>query len=422
MLMPPRGSRYGVLALALLLAIGCKDRSGSAGSTESGVTLSDDTSTGIASAEHKSVAEKVVAQSAGVKGGDLVLIVGSSEDLPLLEDIAVEVRKRGAAPLVSVGTEQVRRRFYDEVPAKYDSQAPEMMLKLAGMVDVVINTESGEGSTLKGVPAERLAATGKAFAPVGELMQKRGVRTVGLGNGLYPSIERAEQFSISRTELAEMMYGGIDADYPALKARGESVRNALAAGKQLHISNANGTNLKVGIANRAITVNDGIISAEDRKKGGAATSVWLPAGEVYLTPVPGTAEGTVVADEFLFQGKPIKALRLEFKAGKLTSMAAKEGLAPLQTAYDAAGTGKDLLGVIDIGINPGIKSPERSPVHVWSKAGTVTVSVGNDSWAGGNNRVNFAIPAYAPGSTVTIDGKPVVQDGKVVVAESVAER
>lgn len=419
----PRGSGRALLALGFLVGIGCKERSSAAPGVESAAASAEDTtSASEVRADYKSAAQKIVAQSAGVKEGDLVLIFGNSEDLPLLEDIAVEVRKRGADPLVSVGTEQARRRMYDEVPAKYDSQAPEMMLKLAGIADVFINTEAGEGRTLEGVSPQRMAARGKAFAPVLELMQKRGVRTVGLGNGLYPSAERAEQFGVSRSELASMMYGGIEADYPALQATGEQVRKVLAAGKQLHITNSNGTDLKVGISNRPITVNDGIISAEDRKRGGAATSVWLPAGEVYLTPVPGTAEGTVVADKFFFQGKSIEGLRLEFKRGKLTSMTAKEGLEPLQAVYDAAGPGKDVLGVIDFGINPGIKSPDQSPVHVWSKAGTVTVSVGDNAWAGGDNRVNFGLAAYSPGSSVTVDGKTIVQDGKVVTAETVAKR
>jgi aminopeptidase len=328
--------------------------------------------------DHRSVA--AVTRSAGVKQGDLVLIFGSDEDLPLLEDIAIEVRKQGANPLVSAGSERLRRRMYDEVPAKFDSQTPGMMMQLGGIVDVIIMTEAGEGRILEGVDPKRIAARGKAFAPVSDLMQKRGVRTVALGNGLYPSAERAEQFGISREALADMMYGGVDADYQALQSTGQQVRQALAAGKELRITNPNGTDLRVGIAGRPITVNDGIISAEDRKKGGAATSVWLPAGEVYLIPVPGTGDGTVVADRFFFQGKPIEALRLVFKGGKVTSMTAKNGLEPLQAAYDAAGPGKDVLGVIDIGINPGIKSPDRSPVHVWGKAGTVTVSVGGNTW------------------------------------------
>lgn len=416
---PSIGS-FSFFALGLTLALGCKARD-TAG-TESAVALPDDNAAPPAGRDYRSVAEKVVAQSAGVGEGDLVLIFGSDEDLPLLEDVAIEVRKRGGDPLVAVGTDRLTRRMYDEVPAKYDSQTPEMMLKLAGMVDVIINTEAGEGGTLAGVAPERVAARGKAFAPVGELMQKRGVRSVALGNGLYPSAERAEQFGISRDALADMMYGGVDADYQALQSSGQQVRKVLAAGRELHITNPNGTDLKVGIAGRPITVNDGVISAEDRKKGGAATSVWLPAGEVYLTPVPGTGDGTVVVDRLFFQGKPIDELRLEFKGGKLTSMTAKSGLEPLQAAYNAAGPGKDVVGVIDIGINPGIKSPDRSPVHVWGKAGTVTVSVGNNTWAGGSNQVSFGLAAYSPGSTLTVDGKPLVQDGRLLPAENLASR
>ena len=102
-----------------------------------------------------------MAQSAGVKQGDLVLVFGSDEDLPLLEDIAVEVRKRGANPLVSVGTDRLNRRMYDEVPAEYDSQTPALMMQLAGIADVIINTESGEGRTLEGVSPKRIAARGR---------------------------------------------------------------------------------------------------------------------------------------------------------------------------------------------------------------------------------------------------------------------
>jgi aminopeptidase len=409
------------LALALITALGCKDRNaGSAGTESAAVKLDDTTSSSNVPAEYRSVAEKIVGQSAGVQDGDLVLIFGSDEDLPLLQDVAVEVRKRGGDALISVGTDRLGRRMYDEVPAKYDSRVPEMNMKLAGIVDVVIGTEYGEGRTFKGVPAERMAARGKASAPVDALMRKRGVRTVFLGNGLYPSAERAEQFGISRDQLAGLMYGGVDTDYEALQSTGEQVQKTLAGGKELRITNPNGTDLRVGISGRPITVSDGIISAADRKKGGAANSAWLPAGEVFLTPVPGTATGTVVSDKNYVQGERIDGLRLEFKAGKLTSMTAKSGLELLQALYDAAGPGKDVLGVIDIGINPGVKVTEGDPLLLWSQAGNVAVVVGNNSWAGGDNQVNFTVVGYSPKSTVTVDGKLLVQDGKLLPADRVA--
>ena len=126
--------RCAAFALVLLTAIACNDRNTAGSSSESAVVLPDDSiALPALSAGHRSVAEKVVTQSAGVKDGDLVLICGSDEDLPLLEDIAVEVRKVGASPLVSVATEELNRRLYDEVPAKYDTREPECRSKTNGV-------------------------------------------------------------------------------------------------------------------------------------------------------------------------------------------------------------------------------------------------------------------------------------------------
>lgn len=420
----PSPSRGGlVLALALVSSLGCKDRSKDvAGAESAAVTPNDSGPPSAFSRDHKSLAEKVVSQSAGVKEGDVVMVFGSDEDLPLLEDVAVEVRKRGGSALVTVSTTGLARRTYDEVPAKYDTQVPETNLKLAEIVDVVIGTEAFEPRTLKGVPPERIAARSKAGAAVGELMRKRGVRTVILGNGLYPSAEQAELFGLSRDDLADAMYSGIDADYRAIQATGEQVKKILAAGKEMHITHPNGTDLRLRIDGRPITVNDGVISPKEQKPGSAEASVWLPAGEVYLIPVPGSASGTLVSNKEHYLGQPIEGLRLEFKAGRLTSMTAESGLDPLKAAYDAAGPGKDVLSVVDIGINPSLRIPDDNPIHSWSKAGRVTLVIGNNTWAGGTNQVNFAFDPSTPGTSVSVDGKPLIQDGKLLAAGEMAKR
>ena len=412
-----------LITLALLLALGCKEKPETTGTESAVLALPGDAESSTVSArDYRSVAEKVVGQSAGVQEGDVVLILGSNEDQALLEDIAVEVRKRGGSALITVGSVGLDRRMYDEVPAKYDAQPNETMMKLAGVVDVVIGTEAGEARVLKDVPPERIAARAKAGASVGQLMRKRGVRTVFLGNGLYPSAERAEQFGLSRDELADMMYSGVDADYDALQAAGKQVRAVLAAGKEVRITNPNGTDLRFRIEGRPITINDGIITPEDRKATEAGRSVWLPAGDLILIPVPGTATGTLVSDQEFFRGERVEGLRLEFQGGKVTSMSAKSGLDPLKAAYDAGGPGKDQLSVLNIGINPGVKVPEGNPIHVWSKAGTVTVGVGNNTWASGDNQASFGISPSSPGSSLSVDGKFLVQDGKLVLPEGVATR
>jgi aminopeptidase len=412
-----------LLAGFVLLGAACGRTEKTEQTSESGALPPDSAAaTAAPVADFKSVAAKIVGQSAGVAEGDIVLVTGIEEDLPLLEDVAIEVLKVGGHPIVSVTTPGFSRRTYDEVPAKYDSQAPAVARKFAEFIDVFISTESGEGRTMKGVSPERMAARAKAFAPVGQLMTKRNVRSVALGNGLYPNEERAEQFGISREELARLMYGGVDADYAQLQSMGEQIRKTLAAGKELRITSADGTDLRVGIAGRPVLVSDGVISAADRKKGGAAVSVWLPAGEVFLTPAPGTANGVVVADHVFYQGDRVDGLRLELKGGKVVGMTAKSGLDPLEQYYKVAGEGKDVFGVVDIGINPAIEVPEGGAVNVWSRAGAVTVVVGNNTWAGGDNRVNFSLSPEIKNATLEVDGTAIVKDGKLVAGTAVAGR
>jgi leucyl aminopeptidase (aminopeptidase T) len=418
------------LLIAALIATGCSKgarETGSVRDTGSGSDLtaseaSPDRDDGLGERNYKLVALKVVTQSARVKEGDVVLIDGTDADLPLLEELSLEVRKQGGFPLVTVASTRLNRRTFDEVPAKYDSVTPKQFLKLVSFVDVFFGTESFDPMTLKGVPPERIAARGKSFNPVTALMQKRGVRSVFLGNGLYPSASNSQEYDVSRRDLADALFSGVDVDNAQLQRTGDAMRQALEAGKEVRITAPNGTDLRMQVRGRPVLVSDGIISPEDQRRGGAATSVWLPAGDVILVPVLGTAEGVLVADRDSYQGEPIEDLRLEFKRGKVVSMSAKSGLEGLKQEYDVAPQGKDVLGVLDFGINSSLKLPAGKPVHAWSRAGMVTVGVGNNVWAGGNNNVPFGMAPFLPNATVTIDGKPLIQDGKLQGGERMAAR
>lgn len=418
-------TRLSTLLVGLgVVAVAACDRSRpDLGGTESTTTARVGASSAEdAPADFKSIAAKVAGPIADVRENEVVELVGDVGDLPLLEDIAIEVRKRGAHPIVLVSTEKLARRLYDEVPAKYDGQSPVANLKLAQFVDVFVATERGEGRTLRGVPPERQAAQSKASQPIFELARKRGIRTVILGNGLYPTEERAEQLGMEREGLAALMYGGIDVDYTQLERIGQRLAAALAGGKELRVTNPGGTDLRIGMAGRPVYVSDGVISAEDRKRGGSALSVWLPAGDVYFTLAPGSAEGILVADRMYYEGGRIDGLRLEIKGGKVTAMSARSGLDPLKARYEVAGAGRDLVSTVNLGINSSLSVPQDKAVNVWSRAGAVTLVVGNNQWAGGGNSSDFGMAPEVARATVAVDGKPIVQDGKLVGGPEVAGR
>jgi leucyl aminopeptidase (aminopeptidase T) len=366
--------------------------------------------------DYEALAQKLVNQCANIHEGDYVLISGGVRDFELLENVAVHVRKAGAFPLVSLYSDRMRRRNFDDVPAKYDSQNAEFELKLAGLITAWIDVDSTEKkSLLAGLPPERVAASRKASSPVNELLLKRNVRYVNLGNELYPTSDRAREFGLSREELSKIFWDGVNVDYSRLQATGKAIKDVLASGKQVHITNRNGTDLTVQIEGRPVFVSDGVISADDVKTGGAACWTYLPAGEVFLAPVLGTAEGKFVVDAQFFQGAEVQGLTLTFKAGKLASMTAKSGLEPLKALYDAAGPGKEVFAFIDVGINPNVHVVPGSRMACWMPAGMVTVGIGDNTWAGGKNDVGYDLCSFLPGCTLQVDGKTLVDKGDLTV-------
>lgn len=217
---------------------------------------------------------------------------------------------------------------------------------------------------------------------------------------------------MAQDALAKTFWEAVNTDYSAIQATGEKIKTDLSTGKEVHITNPNGTDLKVKIEGRPFFVSDGIISADDVKKGGPAVSVYIPAGEVFCSAVPGTAEGKVVESQTYFRGKEVTDLTLTFVAGKMTGMTGSgPGFADLKAQYDAAEGNKDLFGFVDFGINPNLKIWPTSKVGNWVQSGMVTVGIGNNTWAGGDNNNAYGMTNYLPGSTVTVDGKTVVENG-----------
>jgi len=363
-------------------------------------------------ADFTTLADKLVNQCAGIHEGDMVLIRGGVRDAKLLEDIAIDCRKLGAFPEIILGSDRMIKLYYTNVPSKYDSQVPQFDLLLANNITAAIEVDYSETTgVLEGVPPERLMATNKAYAIVADANIKRGIRQVYLGNGLYPTSSIARLYGLTKEQLSEIFWDGVNVDYTALQATAEKVKNILTAGKEVRITNPNGTDLKVNIQGKLAFSSDGVISADDVKKGGVNCAVYLPAGEVFLAPVPGTAEGKIVVDRQVYQGKEILGLILTFKAGKLVSMNAKSGLEPFKALYDAADSGKSEFGFIDIGINPDVQLLPGSMLDAWMASGMVTVGMGNNMWAGGDNKSTFSSSHFLHASTLKVDGKTLVDAG-----------
>jgi leucyl aminopeptidase (aminopeptidase T) len=359
------------------------------------------------------LAQRVVTQSAGVKEGDVVLISGSARDMELLENIVTEVQKVGGDPMLTINSERITKRSYKDVPEKYDTKPPKLDLALAKIINASIFVDSTETEALLAdVPPARMAARAKAGEPVAVEFRKNKIRSVSIGNDLYPTEWRAKRFEMPLDGFAKLFWDGVNIEYTGLEAAGEKARAALT-GKEVEITHPNGTSLKLNIESKPAYISDGIISAEDVQKGNV--DVFLPAGEAAVIPSANSGTGKFVIEKDYFQGKEIRNLTMNFENGKMTSMTGEgDGFALLKADYDARGEGKDLLSYVDIGINPNYVLAPTSKLGNWVSAGMVSVGTGNNTWAGGNNTVSFGAGGHLAGCTVKVDGKTVVENGKLM--------
>lgn len=403
-------------AVAGFLLVSCQPAPPSQpAANETRTTTSPETAKKTGGPDYDAIADRVINQVAGVKEDDVVFVHGAVRDFELLEDLALGARKVGASPLLTIGSDRMARRYYEVVPEKYDTKAPDLELKLATLPTVSITVDSNEAEdNLGNVSPARLANIAKTGTPVGDIYQKRNVRSVEIGNDLYPTAWRAKHYGISQDDLAKAFWDGVNADYAAVQTNGAKVSATLSAGKELHITSPEGTDIKMKIEGRPFIVSDGIISADDVKKGGPAVAVYLPAGEVYCAPVPGSAEGKIVIAQDFFRGKEMTNVAIIIVGGKVTSITGSgPGFDAMKKEYDATSDpGKELFSYVDFGINPNVKIWPATKMGNWVQAGMVSVGTGVNTWAGGDNKSPFGLGGHLGGCTVTLDGNTIIEKGE----------
>lgn len=362
------------------------------------------------------LAKKLVGTVARVAEDDIVLIGGEARDVELLESLWVESARTGADVIVQLyPSAKTNRRLILDVPEKFDKKPDVADLHLAEKITVAFLMESNDFGATKDLPAARIQARNAREQAVIDRRTARNVRQVFIGNGLYPTDFRATELGVTKAELDATFKAGLSADYAALQKTAAGVKAAFT-GMKATITSPHGTKLTVGLDARTLIVNDGVISPEKAKAGGASAMTWLPAGEVYARTAPGTATGTVVVPSVVFEGEQTTKLVLTFEKGKLTKMDAPagKGFDRLKAQFAAAADGKELLSVIDIGVNEAVAFPATARDVAYPAGGTVTVFVGGDTWAGGTNKSTFGLPAMLRDATLTVDGKEVVKAGKLV--------
>lgn len=178
----------------------------------------------------------------------------------------------------------------------------------------------------------------------------------------------------------EMLDGAMTADWKAVEARTERLVRKMTGGEMVYITSHNGTSISFSIKGRESQPDTGIIT-----KPGAFSN--LPAGEAYLAPVEGTAQGTLIL-EWAPTGRLSKPIELTVKDGMVTNVYGTDPFADeLKEIIEKM---PDAANIAELGIGTNDKASRPDNILETEKIlGTVHIAIGDNSSFGGKVSVPF---------------------------------
>jgi aminopeptidase len=351
------------------------------------------------------VAHRVVAECAGVRQGQHVLIDGRADSLDYLEALAYECESLGATACVITQSDQAfcrRLKHLDEAQLARTSECALAATRAADVV-IVVHMEHGAPALFTGVTPEQFGAARRGRKALLDAQFEAGRRWIGTD---YPTPEQAEHFDIGVEAYAELFWRAVDVDYSALQRRAALICEVLDGTSEVVITSPKGTDLSLRIDGRPLDSDTGLLTD-------AAPFANLPAGEVCLAPLEDSAQGTVVFDIGFWDGQWVEDLVVEFDGGVARGVAARRGL-DLFNQTLAANTGAaSVIGELGIGINHEVTQACGNMLLDEKILGTIHLAVGENRMMGGVNESSLHWDLLVVGPTVTVDGVTLLADGEL---------
>jgi leucyl aminopeptidase (aminopeptidase T) len=359
--------------------------------------------------ELDAIAVSIARRSARVQPGELVWIEGGSEDVALMERLAVAVAAEGGHPIITVYSDDMLRLWYRDVPERFDSQRDEWLWALNEKAHVIIRLQSINPGVYATIPAARLDASDAANAGAGALLIERGVRVVRVGNGLHPSAWRSAMLGLERPELERLYRAGLVSDPVPLAELGERLREILRGASTVRVQHPNGTDITVGIGAGRIVMSDGTTALSIRPdQAGGLNQTWLPGGEVTLGLDTERADGRLVVERIFLDGQAVGPVSFTWAGGQLQALESESGIPALRPYLDPAVPLSERLTGLKFGLNADVADPRALPLM---GAGMFSFSMGSNRALGGEIDLPFMFFLTLAGATVHVDDRLVLDAG-----------
>lgn len=196
----------------------------------------------------------------------------------------------------------------------------------------------------------------------------------------------------------------LSADYNKIAERSLKLIKLLSDTKVATVKTPAGTDITLSIDGRTWEPDTGLY----HKPGEFGN---LPAGEVYIAPLEGTANGVIIVDGAMAGvGVVKKPIKLAVKDGFVTEISGDKSAKDLEKIIEPFG--KPARNIAELGIGTNDKAKIIGNVLEDEKVmGTVHMAIGDNKSMGGNVSVQSHLDGILLKPTLEIDGQMIMKDG-----------
>jgi len=194
--------------------------------------------------------------------------------------------------------------------------------------------------------------------------------------------------------------GALTADYVEIQKSMRKLERRVRNAKIVRLTSELGTDVTFDVTRREwITGDTGVCHRRSE-------TTTLPAGEIFVAPLEGSADGRLVIDSWFHERapEPVIVVVKEGYASKVT------GAAGAVHAMNRGGRDGRAFGTVGLGLNPNARV--TGELLEGEKAlGAVHIGFGDNAAYGGNVRCSVRVDAIFTKATVEIDGKAIFERG-----------
>jgi leucyl aminopeptidase (aminopeptidase T) len=206
---------------------------------------------------------------------------------------------------------------------------------------------------------------------------------------------------------AEIMERCLNADFDKIIELTNFVANRMQGVKEIRVTSKLGTDITMPVAGRAVLPSTGVL----REKGQSGN---MPSGEVYLAPLEGKSNGTVVIDGSMSGIGLIKTpITVKVVNGYAEAITGGEEASRLAAVLDKPG--REARAVAEFGMGTNYKAQLSGLILEDEKVlGTIHIAFGNNISMGGTISVESHIDGLVKWPDVYFDGQLVMQEGNLI--------